>query len=629
MSIAHHFDALGVYRAAAVRVSPRDGDPDDLLGEGGGLAEAFETIGQGPLIQVLRDGQVESILLGDGDLVIEAIRTPGGAKLKVAWGSRVVVDEAVEIPPAIAQEQGPFFRPDPASRVQDVTAALHDPAQPLYAVEDVGGAVLYYARGLHGRGAGEGILRGSVPTVDPGSFGAAAFRTAHKVKWAYIAGEMAGGIASVDMVLAMARAELLGFYGAGGLPLEEVERSLARLHNEMPEGRSYGVNLLHNPAEPEVEERTVDLYLKHGVSRVSASAYMDLSPAVVRYRLTGVRVLPDGRIDAPNKVIAKISRPEVAERFLRPAPEGVVKELRDRGLLTEEQCKLARLIPIAEDITAEADSGGHTDRRPLVVLLPILQRLRDRVAKEEGFDSQGIRPRIGAAGGLGTPASLWSVFAMGADYVLTGSINQSCREAGTSTLVKEMLAEATFTDVTTGPAPDMFELGAEVQVLGRGTMYAQRAEKLREIWKTYESMEAIPTAERQKVEKQIFRRTLDEVWADTLAYWSARDPKQVERCEREPRHKMAMVFRWYLGMTSRWARTGDESRKRDFQVWSGPAMGGFNEWVAGTPLAPIHNRTVVGLADALMWGVAAQARVAVARTVGLPVPPGAEDVPVL
>lgn len=629
MSIAQHLDVLGVYGAAAVRIVPSEGEPEDLLGEGGGLAEGFERVGQRPLIECLRDARVQSVLLADGDLTIEVERAGPHGRLRVRWGDRAAVDDVVEIPPAAHVAAGPLFRPDAGSEVRDVVAALHDPTAPLYAVGDFDGRVRWFTKGLHGPGVGELPLNGQVVAMDPASFGSAEFRAAHGVKWAYVVGEMAGGIASAEMVLAAARGGLLGFFGAGGLPLEEVERNVARLAAEMPPGCSWGVNLLHNPAEPEIEERTVDVLLAHGVTRASASAYMDLTPAVVRYRLAGIRALPDGRIDVPNKVFAKISRPEVAERFLRPAPASILKELRQKGAITDEQLKLARLIPLADDLTAEADSGGHTDRRPLLVLLPILQRLRDRVSEEEGYDARRLRPRVGAAGGIGTPAAVWAAFAMGADYVLTGSVNQAALEAGTSTVAKEMLAEATFTDVTTGPAPDMFEIGAQVQVLGRGTMYAQRAQRLFELYRTYGAIEEIPAADRQKVEKQIFRRSLDDVWAETAAYWKARDPRQLARAEADPRHKMALVFRWYLGMTSRWARTGDDDRKRDYQMWCGPAMGGFNEWVAGSSLAPLERRSVVAIAQALLLGAVAHARVASARLQGLPVPPIADSVGVL
>jgi PfaD family protein len=206
---------------------------------------------------------------------------------------------------------------------------------------------------------------------------------------------------------------------------------------------------------------------------------------------------------------------------------------------------------------------------------------------------------------------------MGADYVLTGSVNQATREAGTSALVKEMLAEAAFTDVASGPAPDMFEIGAKVQVLARGSMYAQRAQRLHEIYKQYGDLDAIPEKERERLEKQIFQRPLADVWAETESYWASRDPAQVQRARQDPRHKLALTFRWYLGFTSRWARMGDEGRKRDYQIWCGPAMGGFNTWARGGALEAVGERTVASVAHALMHGAAQEARMSQARLLGL------------
>ena len=44
-------------------------------------------------------------------------------------------------------------------------------------------------------------------------------------------------------------------------------------------------------------------------------AYLDLTLPVVRYRTAGIHQGPDGRVVAPNHVIAKVSRVEVAGRF--------------------------------------------------------------------------------------------------------------------------------------------------------------------------------------------------------------------------------------------------------------------------------------------------------------------------
>ena len=623
MTIARHLERLQAYDASAIRLLPVDGEPELQLSDGGGLAAAYDRIGRGLLLEVLRDPTIHEVTLADGPLEVTARKDGARAHLKVAHDGRTIVEDPVDLPPPLPRRAGPLFRPDPATRVADPATGLHDPSLPLFVVEDELGRPAWYRGGLHGPGLGARPLLGAVPVVDPGALGAASFRATHGVRLSYVAGAMAGGIASVALVRAMAEAGLLAFFGAGGLPVPAVRDAIAELATTVGERGAWGANLLHNPTEPAVEESTVDLYLEHGVRRASASAYMGLSPAVVRFRLTGITADPDGTPRPRQHVFAKVSRPEVADKFLRPAPADLLRELVQRGVLTETQARIAEGVPIACDVTAEADSGGHTDHRPLVVLLPVLQRLRDARRADLGGRWE---MRVGAAGGLGTPAAVWAAFAMGADYVLTGSVNQASAEAGTSEVAKQMLREAAYTDVASGPAPDMFEIGAKVQVLSRGSMYARRAAQLHELYRGYPSMADIPAAERQKIEKQIFQRPLDEVWAETRAYWAQRDPAQVERAERDPRHQMALTFRWYLGMTSRWARIGEPTRKRDFQVWCGPAIGGFNDWTRGTGLE--GTPSVVAIAEALMRGAAAHARITAARTAGLPLPADVDAVPV-
>ena len=585
------------------------GEPVEAEGPGGGLAAGVEQHGVSAVAAAVRAGE-RLVLLDEGaELVLE--RRDGAVLMRVSWADGPTYEERLDVAADGGSALGGLGRPAlgilPAegSALVDSVAALHDPERPL----TIGGD------GLRDASDGETVM---VPAVDPARLGAASFRTTHGVRGNLVAGAMAGGIASVDLVAAMAEAGLLGFFGAGGLPVSEVEAGVAALAGKLGE-RPWGANLLHNPAEPEVEERTVDLYLQHGVRRVSASAFMRLTPAIVRYRLTGIRE-EGGRVVTPNKVFAKVSRPEVAAPFMRPAPTKIVEQLVAAGVITKAQAALAARVPMAEDVTAEADSGGHTDRRPLVVLLPTLLRLRDQIVEEERYAREGVVVRVGAAGGIGDPTAAHAAFSLGADYVLTGSINQSTVEAGTSELAKVMIAAAGMADCTTGPAPDMFELGAHVQVLGQGTMYAQRAGRLHDLYKRCASMDEIPEAERKKIEKQIFRRPLDEVWADTRAYWASRDPAQVERADRDPRHQMALTFRWYLGMTSRWARTGEADRRRDFQIWCGPSMGLFNDWVHGTALDPLQERRVGRISWALLRGAAVLARVQVAQTLGVRLP---------
>lgn len=457
-----------------------------------------------------------------------------------------------------------------------------------------------------------GVLAAAAP-VPPERLGSAAFQAAHKVRYAYMSGAMANGIASEELVIALARAGYLASFGAAGLLPERIEKALDRFATEIP-GLPYAANLIHSPSEERLERSGVDLFLAKGVRCVEASAFMDLTPNIVRYRVAGLSRGRNGEVVTANKVIAKVSRPEVAERFIRPAPESIIAKLLAAGDITAEQAELARLVPVADDITVEADSGGHTDRRPLPALLPVILRQRDQLVREHGYHT---RVRVGAAGGIGTPDTAAAAFFAGADYIVTGSINQACVEAGTSTEAKALLAQAGIADCDMAPAADMFEMGVELQVLRRGTLFPMRARQLYEIYRTCDGIDSIPADARQRIEKQLFRRPLEEVWAETVDYFDRRDPEQVARAADNPKRKMALIFRWYLGMSSRWAKVGEGDRVPDYQIWCGPAMGSFNAWVHGTYLAAAENRYVVDVAQHIMRGAAFHQRVAALRAAGV------------
>ena len=78
------------------------------------------------------------------------------------------------------------------------------------------------------------------------------------------------------------------------------------------------------------------------------------------------------------------------------------------------------------------------------------------------------------------------------------------------------------------------------------------------------------------------------------------DPSKIPQAERNPKMKMALVFRWYLGNSSRWAVQGDSNRKFDMQIWCGQSMGAFNLWVKGTPLEKAENRHIGEVANLLL-----------------------------
>lgn len=462
-------------------------------------------------------------------------------------------------------------------------------------------------------------LLGYVPALHPKDLGDAEFKKTHKLRYAYVAGAMANGITSVEMVQEAGRNGMIGFFGAAGLLPAEIESAIACLKESMA-SQPFGFNLIHSPADPALEQATVDLYLGSGIHLVSASAYLDLTLPLVQYRVHGIHRDDQGRVVCPNKIIAKVSRVEVARKFFAPPPEKYLRQLLDGRRISAEQAAMAAEIPMAEDLTAEADSGGHTDNRPALTLLPTMLALRDEFAA--GYDYPNPI-RIGLAGGIATPESTAAAFAMGAAYVLTGSVNQACLESGTSETVRRMLAEADQADVTMAPAADMFELGVKVQVLKRGTMFALRAAKLYELYSRHDSYEKIPARQREILERDFFKGSFQQEWEQTQRFFTERDPRQIELAEQRPKHKMALVFRSYLGRSSTWAKSGDPTRKIDYQIWCGPAMGAFNHWARGSFLENSANRRTVTVAMNLLFGAAVSTRVNWLRHQGVTLPQAA------
>ncbi|RLV59403.1 PfaD family polyunsaturated fatty acid/polyketide biosynthesis protein [Parashewanella curva] len=454
------------------------------------------------------------------------------------------------------------------------------------------------------------------PALGTESLGDSNFRRVHGVKYAYYAGAMANGISSEELVIALGKAGILCSFGAAGLIPSRVESAIKRIQAELPNG-PFAFNLIHSPSEPALEWGSVKLYLKHKVQTVEASAFLALTPQIVLYRAAGLSRDPQGNIQINNKVIAKVSRTEVAKQFMAPAPEKLLKPLVDEGLITEDQMQMAMQVPMADDITAEADSGGHTDNRPLVTLLPTLIALKDQMQAQYQYPTP---LRVGAGGGIGTPDAALAAFNMGAAYIVTGSINQACVEAGASEHTRKLLSTTEMADVTMAPAADMFEMGVKLQVVKRGTLFPMRANKLYEIYTRYDSIEAIPADERAKLEQQVFRASLDDIWQGTVEHFNERDPQQIKRALDNPKRKMALIFRWYLGLSSRWSNQGESGREMDYQIWAGPALGAFNAWAAGSYLDDYKARNAADLARHLMVGAAYQARINLLQSQGISIP---------
>ncbi len=501
------------------------------------------------------------------------------------------------------------------SSIDAMRRALLELDQTIWVVEEQGnlGIVTGGKPGLTGTGS---PVVGLAPALPMHNLGDPSFCNTYGTKYAYCAGAMANGISSEEMVITLGKAGLMGSFGAGGVSLSRLETAIEKIKAALPDG-PYGFNLLNSPNEPMLEARVVELYLKNQIRVIEASAYLALTAPLVQYRVAGLSQGSNGQVVIGNRIIAKLSRLEMAQRFLDPAPADLLDQLVQANKITHLQAELAQSVPMADDITVEADLGGHTDNRPLVCMLPAFIALRDQVQADHQY-IQAVR--IGAAGGIGTPEAALAAFTLGAAYVVTGSINQACLESGASKHTRNLLAQMEMADVAMAPAGDMFEMGVKVQVLKRGTMFAMRAQKLYELYTRFGSWEEVPQQEREKIEKTVFKRDFESIWNDTVKFFLERDPRQVERGNANPKDKMALVFRWYLGLSSRWSVAGEKGREMDYQIWTGPSMGAFNNWVKATYLEVPQNRHVVDLATHILRGCTFLQRVRTLEMQGIVIP---------
>jgi len=471
----------------------------------------------------------------------------------------------------------------------------------LFCVESGGYKKLAFGGEILTKASAEGEkVIAMFPVVKPEQLGAKRFRQMYNTQYAYYAGAMANGISSVEMLVKLGKKGFMGSLGTGGMEIEQIAQCIDELQSRLKQG-PYLINLLNSIHNPEKENKIVQIFLNKGVKAIEASAFINISEALVYYRLSGLKVDGNGEIISTNHIIAKISREEVAVKFMNCAPTDMVEKLLAKGKITKEQAELSKFISMADDITVESDSGGHTDNRPLISLLPAIISLNNQIQDKNQLRN---KVRIGAGGGIGTAAAALAAFQMGAAYIVTGSVNQSCIEAGTSDRVKETLRKVRMQDVVMAPCADMFEMGVKVQVIKKGTMFPQNAQKLYQYYQQYAGLEDIPQKYKSVLEERIFCCSLDDIWKLTKAYFLKVDPLQIKRADANAKFKMSLVFRWYLGQSAKWAITGEADREFDMQIWCGQSMGAFNSWVEGTKYEESTHRKAVDVAKLIICGAA-------------------------
>jgi trans-AT polyketide synthase/acyltransferase/oxidoreductase domain-containing protein len=169
-----------------------------------------------------------------------------------------------------------------------IAAVLRDIRQPIYIVINQGRLALASGgtaqlKSESAEADGESLpLLGFIPAVTLSQLGDAGFCGDHGIRYAYMTGAMANGIASVELVQAAAKGAVLGSYGAAGQSIELVSSAIDRLLG--PEAASSDTdassgssgpphpgicfNLIHSPNEQEHEAAVVDLSCDEGFAEL-------------------------------------------------------------------------------------------------------------------------------------------------------------------------------------------------------------------------------------------------------------------------------------------------------------------------------------------------------------------------
>ena len=430
--------------------------------------------------------------------------------------------------------------------------------------------------------------------ITAATFGAKDFKQDYGIKYAYVAGGIHHGISSPDFVIRMGKAGLLAYFGTGGLALSQVESAIKQIQSAITRTQAYGVSLICNNNHPETENALGDLLLKYQVRNVEVVDCIQVTASLVRLRVKGLAQGPNG-----NRILARVTHPEVAASFLSPPPERLVNKLVVENKITPAEAELAANVPVADDICIEASSGWHSDNGTAQVLLPVVLKLRDELQASHSYTR---KVRVGSADGIGTPSAVAAAFLLGADFVLTDTLNQCSVEASLSEPAKDLLEQVNVQDTEYAPAREMFELGAKVRVLKKGLLFPARANKLYELYKQHNSLDEIDERTRKQLQERYFKKSFAEVISAISS--STRNTSQIAEAEPNPKQRMAMVFKWYLDHGMDLALRGNDGGRVDYQILCAPALGAFNHWSKGTAFEKWRHRHVDQIAESLMQGAA-------------------------
>ncbi|WP_462202531.1 ACP S-malonyltransferase [Frankia sp. CcWB3] len=365
--------------------------------------------------------------------------------------------------------------------------------------------------------------------------GAAGFRERYGLRLAYAVGASGVGANGSRLVSAAAGAGALGFADAPVSWLATTWRA---------------------DGPPAADVRVVEVDLPLGPT-----------PELVRFRFTGAHRDRHGRARPARHVVARVMGLDCARAFLNPPGPAVLEALVRAGALTSAEADAARHLPVASDLAVASPAGWHGGGLTMLHLLPEVRALARGVPQPV---------HVGVSGGVGTPEQAAAAFALGADFLLTTSVNLCAEESALTAATRAHLAALAPGDTGWTPDPSHFTLGARSEVLRRGTLFAARANHLVDLYRRRAEPDA---ATLRHVEETYVGHPLDQI-AEGVA---------------DPRRRLAEALRWYLRRAAAW-RDGAPEQPLDYRLPCGPDLAAFNR--------DPGRRAVAGIADHLMAGAA-------------------------
>ncbi|MEN8907794.1 MAG: hypothetical protein ABF289_17730 [Clostridiales bacterium] len=432
------------------------------------------------------------------------------------------------------------------------------------------------------------ICSGIIPKLLPEDLGSSRFLHRFGLKYAYVAGAMYNAISSKEMIIELAKNGYLGIYGTKDVEFDQIENDIVKIKSIIPE-RIFGCNIVHNVIEEQFEMKLIKMLLKYKINILEVSSFVNITLPLAYYRIVGIKERIEGGFVIGNKIMVKVSRVEIAKNFLKPAPEKIIRELINMSLINERQAKIAKEIPMADAITLEDNENNITQSFSYLV------DQRDELYKNSNTKYDVF---LGLTGGIGSPVIALNMFNNGADYIVTGTINQCTVESGISDKAKNSLSSCDISDVISLHFNGDFNINKKINVLKKGTLFPMRVNKLYNIYNKYKNLKNVDSSDIDKIESQIFKKSIREILNEVEIYFKKNDPNQLNN------DRLYLLIKWYLIISAKLSLEGTSNRELDYQILCSNAMGIFNYWVKGSYLENHQNRYVADIAEHMLKGTA-------------------------